>query len=106
MASSSCLGRALGTPLFKQAVGKLEELQGEISVLEKGGKPFQYYALGEKPFQIPLTEKYAIRKMKLLQRITLPLTYHKQVLAITQFMLGGYLRKFRKILVDTTDRSL
>ena len=28
------------------------------------GEPFQYHALGVKPFRIPLTEKYAIEKVK------------------------------------------
>ena len=95
-------------PLIQTGGGKARRVAGgNISTgTRKGGKPFQYYTLSEKPFRIPLTEKYAIRKVKPLQRITLTLTYYKQVLAITQFMLGGYLRKFRKILVDTTDHSL
>jgi len=31
---------------------------------EGRGEPFQYHALGVKPFRIPLTEKYAIEKVK------------------------------------------
>jgi len=47
------------------------------NAFSSSGKPFEYHALSVKPFQIPLTEKCAIKKVKPLQRIISPLTPHK-----------------------------
>src|SRR5437588_6545028 len=41
------------------------------------GEPFQYHPIGKKTLRIPLTEKYTIKKVKPLHRITLPLAHHK-----------------------------
>jgi len=64
------------------------------------GEPFPYRAPGEKPCRKPLPEKYAIEKVKHLQRTMIPVPYcdtlppphHKQPI------LSLCWRNFRKIL--------
>jgi len=50
-------------------------------------EPFQYHALGVKPFRIPSPDKYTIQKVKPIQTTTLPPAHNKQPPSITQFML-------------------
>ena len=42
----------------------------------KKSKPLEYHAVGGQPFRIPLTEKYTIEKMELLQGTNILFGHH------------------------------
>jgi len=68
------------------------------------GEPLQYHALGVKPFRIPWTEKYAIQKVKPIQRTTMPPAHNKQPPSTPQFISkshGENSEKYQQVSSDS-----
>jgi len=61
-----------------------------------GGNPFQSHTLCNKPFGYHQPGKYAIEKMKPLQRVTSPLAHH----IMAKIIFKNKLKKGRITLID------